>query len=191
MGFPVQDELAITGDFSFRAAQRNLADDSLRLRNIESMLKQPPGKRKLHWLLDIRDSQRLPTSASRNAPSTGQWRRLQFNGPDEQTVTLNLNWEIGRRADAARWQQAQNRIANNQHDYFIISQEITTSLSNYQRRLDESARAVALQENLCKLLQRKEELYRDRWENGEIDILELVLPYRLGKQLCRSDQPQD
>ena len=99
--------------------------------------------------------------------SISKWRT-------EQTVTLILNWEIGRRADAARWQQAQNRIANNQHDYFIISQEITTSLSNYQRRLDESARAVALQENLCKLLQRKEELYRDRWENGEIDILELV-----------------
>jgi outer membrane protein TolC len=176
MGFPVQDELAITGDFSFELHSVNLADDlHYAFENIESMLNNRLENRKLHWLLDIRDSQRLPDlSVAATHRQQGNGDGFNFNGPDEQTVTLNLNWEIGRRADAARWQQAQNRIANNQHDYFIISQEITTSLSNYQRRLDESARAVALQENLCKLLQRKEELYRDRWENGEIDILELV-----------------
>lgn len=176
IGFPVQDQLAITGDFSFELHDVNL-DDDLRyaFENLESMLNNRLEKRKLHWLLDIRDSQLWPDlSVAATHRQAGDGDGFNFNGPDEQTLTLNLNWELSRRSDTARWQQAQNRIATNQHDYFILSQEVTTNLSNYRRRLDEGARAVALQENLCKLLERKEELYRDRWENGEIDILELV-----------------
>ena len=47
-------------------------------------------------------------------------------------------------------------------------------MANTTRQLDEYQKAVKLQEFKCDLLKRKEELYRDRWENGEIDILELV-----------------
>jgi outer membrane protein TolC len=176
MGFPVRDKLTITGEFSFELHEVVLADDLLyAFDNLESMLNNRLENRKLHWLLDIRDSQRLPTlNLAATHRQYGDGDGFNFDGNDEQSLTLNLSWEIGRRTDAARWELVRNRIANNQHDYVILSQEISTNLSSYHRRLQEGARAVTLQEDLCKLLQRKEELYRDRWENGEIDILELV-----------------
>ena len=42
------------------------------------------------------------------------------------------------------------------------------------RRLDESARLIDLQDKRVELGVRLAEIYRDRWENGEIDILEYV-----------------
>jgi len=104
----------------------------------------------------------------------GDGSGFNFDGSDEQVLSLNLSWDLGRKADFARLSMARNRLKNNQHDYFILNQELANSLTSYYRSLQESASAVKLQEKLCEFQKRKEELYRDKWENGEIDILELV-----------------
>ena len=78
------------------------------------------------------------------------------------------------RAEEARYGIAENNLERNRHDYFILVQELDSTIGNYLRQLAEYERAVTLQEKICELNRQKEELYRDRWENGEIDILELV-----------------
>ena len=104
----------------------------------------------------------------------GDGDSYNLDGKDDQVIGVSLNWTIGRRADIARYEIAQNNLARNNSEYFTLCQELSANISSYKRRLDEYARAVELQELQCNLIRRQEELYRDKWENGEIDILELV-----------------
>ena len=176
MGMRIDSHFAITGDFDFAVRQFNLSEDLAFAReNLETFLNNRLERKKYAWQSEIRREKSLPTvTLSATHYQYGDGDGYNFNGKDEQVVSLNLNYTFGRNEDLAQLAISRNRLETNQHDYFILDQELSVSLTSYYRRLLESAQAVTLQENLCNIQKRKEELYRDKWENGEIDILELV-----------------
>lgn len=176
IGYDVDKQLNITGQFDYQVKDVNPQDDlEFAEENLESILNNKLEKTKLKWLLEIRDSNTLPDLVlSATHRQRGDGDNYNLNGDDEQILSLSFNWTIGRRADLARLQIAHNNVQRNNSESYSLKQEITANIGNYKRRLDEYARAVELQERQCELLKRQEELYKDRWENGEIDILELV-----------------
>lgn len=176
MGMPTEETLSINGVFEYKVGKVDAtADMAFAQENLETLLNNRLEQKKLQMLMDIREENRLPdvslTAAHRQY---GDGDGYNFSGHDEQTLGVNLNWTVGRRADIARHVIAQNNYAKNRHDYFTLNQELSRDMGNTLRQLREYEEAVKLQELKCDLLRRKEELYRDRWENGEIDILELV-----------------
>ncbi len=176
MGMPLDEPFDITGEFDFQLSDFSLADDLVWARdNLETFLNNRLTRRRLQWQVKIREWNVLPTlTASATHYQYGDGNNFNLHGPDEQVFSLNLTWQLGRRADYARLAIARENLASNQNDYFILDQNLVADLTDYHRRIDEAAIAVRHREQLCKLQERKQELYSDRWENGEIDILELV-----------------
>ena len=176
MGYDVAKPLDITGDFTYEV-QTIIPENDLEFAsdNLESIINNRLEKKKVEWLVKIRESNKLPdVTLSATHRQHGDGDSYNLDGKDDQVIGVSLNWTIGRRADIARYEIAQNNLARNNSEYFTLCQELSANISSYKRRLDEYARAVELQELQCNLIRRQEELYRDKWENGEIDILELV-----------------
>ncbi|MBR0459926.1 MAG: TolC family protein [Victivallales bacterium] len=176
MGMPLDEPFDITGDFDFQLQNFDLEQDLVWARdNLETFLNNRLSRRKLEWQVRIREDRRFPT-VSLNAThyQHGDGDGFNTHGKDEQVFSVNLSWALGRKAELAQLAIARENLAVNQNDYFSLNQDLVTELTNYHRRIQEAAAAVEYREQLCKLQQRKQELYSDRWENGEIDILELV-----------------
>lgn len=176
MGMPVEEPFDITGDFDFKVVTPDLQKDLEYARdNLESIINNRLTRKKLTLQSQIYQSKNSPTlSLAATHYQYGNNDSFNFNGTDEQIFSLNLSWNLGLRAEAANLAATQNKLQSNQNSFFSLNQALTADLTSYHRRLLESADAVRLQESLCDFQKRKEELYRDKWENGEIDILELV-----------------
>ncbi len=176
MGMEIGEQFDITGEFDFEIRSFDLAKDiEFGRENLETFVNNRLERKKLEMQCKINDGKTWPTvSVNATHYKYGDNENFNFHGREEQVVSLNLTYDIGRRADTARLGKAVNNLENNNHDYFVLDQALAVDLNGYHRRLIESEAAVKLQENLCDFYRKKEELYKDKWENGEIDILELV-----------------
>ena len=176
IGMDVNEPFDITGDFDYQVNDKNLHDDlEYAQDNLETFLNNRLERRKLQMQEEIYDKKTMPdVKLSATHYQYGNGDGFNFDGRDEQVIAINFTWDVGRNADLARLQTSRNKLETNQHDYFMLQQELKTTVTGYHRRLLESAEAVRLQESICEFQKRKEELYKDKWENGEIDILELV-----------------
>ena len=176
MGMDITKPFDITGDFDFAIQKFDLAKDiEFGRENLETFVNNRLERKKLELQCKIYDGKTLPkVSINATHYKYGDNENFNFHGKEEQVISLNLTYDIGRKADTARLGKAVNNLQNNSHDYFILDQALAVELNGYHRRLMESEAAVKLQENLCDFYRKKEELYKDKWENGEIDILELV-----------------
>ena len=92
----------------------------------------------------------------------------------DQSVSLSLSWDIWARAERAKHKTAQNTIRSKQLEVRVLQLAREREVRNLGRRLDESAELVRLQQEQVKLGEGRAEIYADRWENGEIDILEYI-----------------
>jgi len=89
-------------------------------------------------------------------------------------VLVSLDWALGSRAERAASKKAQNDI--NRQAIAIRAARLAkvTRIRELGRRITEAADSVKLQIERVSLTERLSELYADRWENGEIDILEYI-----------------
>jgi outer membrane protein TolC len=87
---------------------------------------------------------------------------------------MNLTWEVGRRTDRAKHRQAENAVEARGIDVRLARRKKEREIRDLARRLEESLRVIALQEARLAVARQRVELYADRWENGEIDILEYI-----------------
>lgn len=97
-----------------------------------------------------------------------------LGGNDDQVVSLNFGWDFGRRTDRARLAQSKNNLDENTVDRYILRQDKFRLLRGLARDIEQTALSVTIQEQRIELNQTLIELYKDRWENGEIDILEYI-----------------
>jgi len=177
VGMPVEETLAISDDFAFQLQNTDLEEDiAYALENHEEFLNNRLQHRKLDGDCQIAKTELWPDLELKGTHrADGETDGFNPGGSAaEQTITLSLAWAIGRRADKARYRQALNKISRNARDYFILKQKRLVLLSDLSRQLDEKATSVALQQQRIDLVTRQVELYRDRYENGEIDVLEFI-----------------
>lgn len=100
------------------------------------------------------------------------------DGPDETTsdtrADLVLQWDWLDRTDRAQSRQQLNNVERSKFSLFEAEQTVTKNIENTAAQLVESELAVKLRRERVKVLERQLILYQDRWENGEINILEYV-----------------
>ena len=177
MGMPADREIKISEKFDFKLEAPSLKQDLLYAEKFEeSFVNNELEKRKLERSLRIRQSATdvdLSIKLEHNVASEGD-ETANLNGRDEQVLTMNLNWDLGQRADNALFAKAKNDLDDNAVGKYILRQQKMRTLRDLERRLDETEKSVTIQQLRIKLNERQVELFKDRWENGEIDILEYI-----------------
>ena len=81
---------------------------------------------------------------------------------------------MGGRTERLKTRRLAQQIASDEIGIEDIKQARVRSLRDFARRIGETRRLVELQEVKIKVAERRSELYADRWQNGEIDILEYI-----------------
>ena len=176
MGMPVDTRIALVEDLDFQLMETVLAADSeYAENNHEDFLNNRLEIGKLERRKEVARAQLWPDlslSATHQTQNAGD--NVNLEGDHEQIVALELSWELGRATDRANYGKAKNAIRSKEIDGFILKQSKQQRLSELGQRLEENATSIRLQEQRIKLVTRQVELYADRWENGEIDILEFI-----------------
>jgi outer membrane protein len=176
IGMPVGQPLKIVETFAFKPADYELERDlTYAVEHSEDFLNNRLERQKLTWEATIARSQLWP-DLTLGASHTQDSEDNSFNltGDDSQSISLSLSWQIGRRADKARYSRANFSIRRQDADYYILTQTKHRRLQELDRLLRENAQSISIQERRIELVTWQVELYADRWENGEIDILEFV-----------------
>ena len=176
IGMPVEEVLAIIEEFEFQAVETDAATDlAYAIEHHELFLNNRLENKKLQWEVEIHRSRLWPdleVSLTHSKESDGT--HLNLDGDEEQTLGVGVSWELGRRTDKARYERIRNNLRKNEVDFFSLRQTTGRRLMELASQLAERARSIELQEQQIELVSRQAKLYADRWENGEIDILELV-----------------
>jgi outer membrane protein TolC len=92
----------------------------------------------------------------------------------EYTFGISASWEIGARGSRAEARIAKNGVESSKLDIETVERAKAKKLRDLGDRLEEALRLVHLQEQSVELGEFQHALYKDRWENGDIDILEYV-----------------
>jgi len=176
IGMPVDQPLTIDEEVEFRIAERDLASDvGFAIENHEDLVNNRLEQRKQEWNVQIKESQVLPdVKLSASFTKENEGTSVNLTGDDEETLGFSISWPFGRAADKAEYMQALSSLRSKQTDYFILDQNKRRRLAQLHRLLEENAESVRLQHQRVELVSRQGELYRDRWENGEIAILEYI-----------------
>ncbi len=94
----------------------------------------------------------------------------------DQNVTgeITLEWPLGDREDRAAAREAERTVTTRKLEEYEARQAVHKDVRSVALRVEDAKRAVRLQEDRVRLLERQFLLYQNRWENGEINILEYV-----------------
>lgn len=176
MGFPVQDQLEVSDKFQFATFDYKLQEDiDHSLAKHEDFLNSRNRKRKLDRAFKVAGKNLLPDLDlvyNRNLSSSGA--NTNLHGEDNQTIGLNLSWTIGNRRERASKAIAKNNINDYKADLFLLKQRKIQRLRELDRRLQESIKAISIQEEQIIANEFRQEVFRIRWTNNEISILEYV-----------------
>ncbi len=91
-----------------------------------------------------------------------------------QTIGVLLKYPIGERANRAKHEQARNRLIDEGLQLYQISQDLTRNIRDQARGLNELRESILLHEQYLKVRERILQLYKDRYDSGEINILEYL-----------------
>lgn len=176
MGMEIDATLALNLDFQFELTQVEVQQDiGYAIENHEDFVNNRLQREKIDVDLILDRRQIWPDvtlTAEHRANSESD--EINLRGEDEQTYSLAFSWPIGSRRDFSEYRKEKNNLERNELNYFSLQQGKVRTLLNLSRQLAEVERSIELQENRLKLVEFQVELFKDRWENGEIDILELV-----------------
>jgi outer membrane protein TolC len=92
----------------------------------------------------------------------------------EARAELVLDWPWLERRARAETRQRENSVRSSELQLFDAEQTVRKNIETTAAQLEEAEQAVELRRERVKVLERQLVLYQDRWENGEINILEYV-----------------
>ncbi|MFW5829853.1 MAG: TolC family protein, partial [Planctomycetota bacterium] len=97
-----------------------------------------------------------------------------FDSELQSAVGAEAGWRIGRRADIGRQLQARTEEERLRWRWHDLHQGKRQELREAMRNLEEAVARIDLAEQRLQARERLVTLYQDRYDNGEIDILELL-----------------
>lgn len=177
MGYPIPRPIRIVQQVDFALADIEPdADIAWSLANNEEFLNLALREQKQTRDISVSSEKRWP-----DVSIDGTYRRqvdderFGWAETDEDvTIGLSLDWEWMSMSDRARHQQALIRGQLLEVERFRRTQDKIQALRDLQRRLQQLRMQVELAEQEVELQERRTALYRDRYENGEIGILEFI-----------------
>lgn len=175
MGLLPQEELAVSEEFEFQVAPLDVTAAIQHACEFhEDFLNTHLELRKLDWDSRIARTRLWPEVDLFSSYDFVSDEGFDLEGDDDVSVGVLLNWEIGQRSDRAAARRARNAIEDQEIGLYELEQDKAAEIRELARRLAESERAIELQEQQLQVTERLVALYRDRWENGEIEILEYI-----------------
>lgn len=175
MGMNVLFDIDIDTTFEFATKPVDANDDIVFCYgNHEDILNSELQKRKLENELPVPRAKRLPKVTVSGTATQGSEDGVNLSGDSEGRLGVTLAWEIGGVTERLNAERLANDIRSKQIDIHDIKQSKVRSIRDLARRLAETLQLIELQEQKIQVAELRSELYADRWENGEIDILEYI-----------------
>jgi outer membrane protein len=177
MGMPPEKVINISNDFDYHPAKLKVSDDLFFAeKNEETFVNNALRREKTVRDVSIaktRSDVDLSVAFTQSLGSKGS-ETANLNGSEDSVLSLNLSFDFGQRADKARVAKSKNSLEENSINRYILRQGKFQDLRDLSRRISETETSVTIQGQRIKLNELQLELFKDRWENGEIGILEYI-----------------
>ena len=175
IGMDVAAELEVDTTFTFAARDLQLDSDlDFALQNHEDILNAELQRRQKENEYPVQRRRQWPTlTLSATTEQEGD-EGINLDGDPETKLGLGLSWDLGGSTERLKTRRLARQIASEEIGIEDLKQARVRSLRDFARRIGETRRLVELQEVKIKVAERRSELYADRWQNGEIDILEYI-----------------
>ncbi len=174
IGFPLSAELRLEPEVHFAFVSLALEEDvAYALENHEGLLNNRLELELLEKELRVARSRRFPEVTAQVSHTT---RELSGeNDRDSETRgEVVVTWPWLNRRDRAEARQKQNELDSAVVGYALAQSERRRDIEVLHSRVLEAERSVGLQEERVTVLAQQLRLFQDRWENGEIGILEYI-----------------
>jgi outer membrane protein TolC len=174
IGYPLDAELRLDPDVNFNTVSLDLPGDlTYALANHETLLNNELDLELLRLEQRVARSKRFPElSAQVNVAAEDR-----PGGEETETETrgeLVVTWPFLDRRDRAEARQKANEVASAEIGFALARDERRRDIEVLHSRVLEAERSVTLQEERVEVLEQQLRLFQDRWENGEIGILEYI-----------------
>ena len=177
MGMSPEKVINISNDFDYHPVKLKVTDDLFFAeKNEETFVNNALRREKTARDVRIaktRSDVDLSVAFTQSLGSKGS-ETANLNGSEDSVLSLNLSFDFGQRADKARVAKSKNNLEENSIDRYILRQGKFQDLRDLSRRISETETSVTIQGQRIKLNELQLELFKDRWENGEIGILEYI-----------------
>lgn len=97
-----------------------------------------------------------------------------LEGEEEERITIRAEWALGGIAERSRVAMQRNAILDARIELQQIRISLQRDVTDLARRLNEAQRQVEIGQARLTLARTRARLYQDRWDNGEIDIIEYI-----------------
>ncbi|MBN2449785.1 MAG: TolC family protein [Lentisphaeria bacterium] len=175
IGMDVAEELRIHTDFAFEIRPLDVpADIAFAQENHEDILNEMLRRRKIVNEIRVQRARNWPKVSVHGEASRDSEAGRDLRGDTDASVGMALSWEIGSVTERNRHSKLLNDLESKDIDIADAHQQRARSIRDLARRLEETLRQIELQERKIEVGAFRAGLYRDRWENGEIDILEYI-----------------
>ena len=175
MGMSLTEELTLSKEFDFSFSELDFESDLQHCLTSHEDL--------LNARLDLAVTKRHLAIAKRKILPrvwvTGSLSQASDDGfggfnRNSESLGLNLSWPIMERVSAGQRDMLKQELRIEEIDLVGTEQQKIKTMRRLYRILEEQRLSISLQEGQLKLKERQVELYKDRWNEGEIDILEVV-----------------
>ena len=177
MGMPPNNQIKVKEAFDYKPSNIDVEDDLFFAeKNEESFVNNALRREKVERDVRIAKTRSYPDLSlnfTQSYASRGS-ETANLHGRQQSVVSLNLSFDLGERADRARLAKSNNSLEDNSVDRYILRQNKFQRLRELSRRIKETEKSVVIQGERIKLNERQLELFKDRYDNGEIDILEYI-----------------
>lgn len=91
-----------------------------------------------------------------------------------QSIGVSINYSLFQKSRKSALKTARINSDKTKINIFQRQQERTKTIKELWLQMQEEKKNIALQEQVIKVSEMRLNLFKDRWENGEIDILEVI-----------------
>lgn len=174
IGYPLSEDLHLEPEVNFAFETLALDEDmAYALENHETLLNNRLELELLEKELRVARSRRFPEVTAQVNHTTSD-----FSGEDDRESETRgevvVTWPWLNRRDRAEARQKRNELDSAVIGYALARNERRRDVENLYSRVLEAERSVGLQEERVEVLEQQLRLFQDRWENGEIGILEYI-----------------
>ncbi|MBF0196805.1 MAG: TolC family protein [Planctomycetes bacterium] len=171
---PLQ-ELNLVPEWNFAFSEFDLARDiPSSLETHEDHLNQKLLIEKNQRLIRIAKRRRWPSVSLQGSFADSSSDGFQNFETNEESLSLNFSWPLGGRVSRISLAMAENVVKRDELGLKKMELAKTKVLRQLARQLEEQKQSIHLQEKQVELRKLQVELFQDRWNEGEIDILEFV-----------------
>ncbi|MEX2606936.1 MAG: TolC family protein [Kiritimatiellia bacterium] len=172
VGMPISQPIAVETELDFAVEPISVEEDlQYALENHEQILSARLDLELSRMESRVARTKRLPEL---RVEVTMEENETPSDSTSETRGELILEWPWLDRRDRAEARQRKLNVEQNEIRLFEALQDVQRQIETMGQQVIEAERSVTLQEERVRLLKRQYELYQDRWDNGEINILEFI-----------------